>query len=55
MNIKIRINNVEFRNNCNTNPSIDSLWDTVQEYSAKGDWEKRWGKCNLPTSYMRNM
>ena len=23
---------------------IDSLWETVQEYSAKGDWEKRWGK-----------
>jgi hypothetical protein len=24
--------------------TIDSLWETVQEYSAKGDWEKRWGK-----------
>jgi hypothetical protein len=21
--------------------TIDSLWETVQEYSAKGDWEKR--------------
>jgi len=46
MNIKVRINNVEFRNNCNINPSIDNgefiVWSPnerygkIQEYLDKG-------------------
>jgi hypothetical protein len=42
MSIKIRINQVEFRNNCNTNPSIDKgeflIWSPNDRYGKIEDY-----------------
>jgi hypothetical protein len=44
MNIKVRINNVEFRNNCNTNPSIDKgeflVWEPCSYYGKYDEYIK---------------
>jgi hypothetical protein len=44
MSIKIRINNIEFRNNCNTNPSIDKgefiLWEPCSYYGKYDEYIK---------------
>lgn len=44
MSIKIRINQVEFRNNCNTNPSIDKgeflIWEPCSYYGKYDEYIK---------------
>jgi hypothetical protein len=44
MNIKVRINNIEFRNNCNTNPSIDKgeflVWQPCSYYGKYDEYIK---------------
>jgi len=44
MNIKVRINNIEFRNNCNTNPSIDKgeflVWEPCSYYGKYDEYIK---------------
>ena len=44
MSIKIRINQVEFRNNCNLNPSIDKgeflIWSPNERYKKIEDYLK---------------
>ena len=44
MNIKVRINNIEFRNNCNMNPSIDKgeflVWEPCSYYGKYDEYIK---------------
>jgi len=44
MNIKVRINNIEFRINCNTNPSIDKgeflVWEPCSYYGKYDEYIK---------------
>jgi hypothetical protein len=44
MNIKVRINNIEFRNNCNTNPSFDRgeflVWYPNSSYGKYDEYIK---------------
>ena len=65
MNIKVRINNIEFRNNCNTNPSIDKgeflVWEPCSYYGKydeyiKDGWVEKDGfvskdRCNISKEF----
>jgi len=59
MNIKVRINNIEFRNNCNTNPSIDKgeflVWEPCTYYGKydlyiKDGWVEKDGFVSKNTT-----